>query len=91
MLALMELRVPFELRRSELDAVERGAKDIDLDPLIQAARRIAIAEDRAVFHGHAAAGIRGMCESGAESMLALGGALGLSDTALSVWRACPLC
>jgi len=74
-LVLVELRVPFELRRSELDAAERGAKDIDLDPLIQAARRIAIAEDRAVFHGHAAAGIRGLCEGGAESMLSLGGAV----------------
>lgn len=74
-LALVELRVPFELRRSELDAAERGAKDIDLDPLIQAARRIAIAEDRAVFHGHAAAGIRGMSETGAEGMLSLGGAV----------------
>jgi len=72
-LPLIELRVPFELRRSELDAADRGARDIDLDPVIQAARRIAIAEDRAVFHGHAAAGIRGMCETGAGAALGLGG------------------
>lgn len=74
-LALVELRVPFEMRRTELNAAERGALDIDTDPVIQAARRIAIAEDRAVFHGHAAAGIRGMCETGIEGALALGGAV----------------
>ena len=72
-LPLIELRVPFELRRSELDAADRGARDIDLDPVIQAARRIAIAEDRAVFHGHAAAGIRGICETGAGAALDLAG------------------
>src|SRR5215469_12763254 len=56
-LPLVELRVPFELRRSELDAVDRGAKDPDTDPIIAAAREIAIAEDRAIFHGYPAAGI----------------------------------
>ncbi len=72
-LPLVELRVAFDLRRSELDAADRGAQDIDLGPLIQGARRIAIAEDRAIFHGHTAAGIRGMCETGAGAALALGG------------------
>ncbi|MFI4987019.1 MAG: family 1 encapsulin nanocompartment shell protein [Alphaproteobacteria bacterium] len=62
-LPLVELRVPFELARAELDAVERGAKDPDLDPLIDAARKIAMAEDRAVFHGFEAAAIRGICEA----------------------------
>ncbi len=62
-LPLVRLRVPFELSRAELDAVERGAKDPDLDAVIDAARRIAIAEDRAVFHGYGAAGIRGVCEA----------------------------
>jgi uncharacterized linocin/CFP29 family protein len=63
-LPLIELRVPFELRRSELDAVDRGAKDLDTDPVIQAAREIAIAEDRAIFHGYPAAGVRGICQEG---------------------------
>ena len=62
-LPLVELRVPFELARAELDAIERGAKDPDLDPLIAAAQAIAKAEDHAVFHGYAAAGIRGICEA----------------------------
>src|SRR5215472_11013497 len=57
-LPLIELRVPFELRRAELDALDRGAQDFDTDPIIDAAREIAIAEDRAVFHGYPAGGVR---------------------------------
>jgi uncharacterized linocin/CFP29 family protein len=69
---LVELRVPFEMRRSELDAIDRGAKDPDTDPVIAAARSIAIAEDRAVFHGHPPAGIRGICEADADSTVQIG-------------------
>jgi len=60
---LVELRIPFEMSRGELEAIGRGAKDPDLDPLIAAARQIALAEDRAIFHGYPAAGIRGICEA----------------------------
>jgi uncharacterized linocin/CFP29 family protein len=60
-LPLVELRVPFELSRAELDAIDRGAKDADTDPVIAAARKIAIAENRAVFLGYPEAGIRGIC------------------------------
>jgi uncharacterized linocin/CFP29 family protein len=58
--ALVELRVPFELTRQAIDDVERGALDSDWSPLKEAARRIAFAEDRAVFGGYAAAGIQGV-------------------------------
>jgi uncharacterized linocin/CFP29 family protein len=68
---MVELRVPFAMRRSELDAIDRGAKDPDTDPVIEAARAIAIAEDRAVFHGYAAAGIRGICEGSADAAVEL--------------------
>lgn len=61
-LPLVELRAEFTMLRGELDAVDRGAKDPDTDPVIAAARAIAIAEDRAVFHGDPAAGIRGICQ-----------------------------
>lgn len=61
---LAELRSPFELSRAELETAERGAPDPDLDPLIQAAIKIARAEDKAVFHGWAAAGIGGIAERG---------------------------
>jgi len=60
---LVELRIPFELSRKSLDAVERGANDPDLQPLKDAARKLAFAEDRAVFEGYAAAGIQGIRQS----------------------------
>jgi uncharacterized linocin/CFP29 family protein len=62
-LPLIEMRVPFELARSELDAVDRGSKNPDLDAVIDAAQKIALAEDRAIFHGYAAASITGICEA----------------------------
>jgi uncharacterized linocin/CFP29 family protein len=62
-LPLVELRVPFEMSLADLDDIERGAEDPDTDAVIAAARAIAIAEDRAVFHGYPAAGIQGICEA----------------------------
>lgn len=53
--ALVELRVPFELDRAAIDAAERGALDCDWAPLKEASRKIAFAEDRAIFDGYAAA------------------------------------
>lgn len=58
--ALVELRVPFELARQAIDDVERGAADSDWSPVKEAARKLAFAEDRAVFDGFAAAGIEGI-------------------------------
>ena len=59
-LPLVELRARFSIARSELEDAERGAADIDLDPLAKAARGIATAENAAVFHGWDAAGITGV-------------------------------
>jgi len=50
-LPLIELRVDFELSRSELRDGDRGADDVDLEPLDNAAHKIAVAENIAVFHG----------------------------------------
>src|ERR1700688_1146213 len=58
--ALVELRVPFELDRQQIDDVERGANDSDWQPAKDAARQIAFAEDGAIFEGYAAAGIGGI-------------------------------
>jgi uncharacterized linocin/CFP29 family protein len=69
---LVEIRAPFELARSEIEAVDRGAKDPNLDPVIAAARKIAIAEDVAIFHGYPAANIRGICEARAGAGPSLG-------------------
>jgi uncharacterized linocin/CFP29 family protein len=63
---LVELRVPFELSREELEAVARGAKDISLNPVREAARTMALAEDRVVFHGYAEAGIGGIVNAAAK-------------------------
>ena len=60
---LAELRTPFTLDRAEIDAVERGAPDADWDPVVDAARRAARAEDHLVFRGFAAAGVRGIAET----------------------------
>ncbi len=52
--------MPFELERQAIDDVERGANDSDWQPAKDAARKIAFAEDGAVFEGYAAAGIVGI-------------------------------
>src|SRR5262249_18387802 len=70
-LSLMELRVPFEVSRDELDAISRGARDVDLDPVRTAARAAAIAEDRAIFRGYAPAGITGIFEASAGLSLSI--------------------
>ena len=57
---LVELRVPFELQRQAIDDVERGANDSDWQPAKDAARKIAFAEDGAIFEGYADAGIVGI-------------------------------
>ncbi len=58
--ALVELRVPFELDRQQIDDVERGANNSDWQPAKDAARKIAYAEDRAIFEGYLGAGIGGI-------------------------------
>jgi uncharacterized linocin/CFP29 family protein len=58
--AVVELRVPFELDRQSIDDVERGANDSNWQPVKDAARQIAFAEDSAIFDGYAAAGIVGI-------------------------------
>jgi uncharacterized linocin/CFP29 family protein len=71
-LAVVELRADFALSRAELRDADRGAEDVDLGPLDDAARRIATAENRAVFHGWAAAGITGIAEASSLQSLTLG-------------------
>jgi uncharacterized linocin/CFP29 family protein len=57
---LVELRAPFVLSREEIDDVERGAQDSDWQPVKDAARLVAFAEDGAIFEGYAAAGVEGI-------------------------------
>ena len=68
---MMELRVPFEIDRGEIEAIRRGAKDPDLEPVTAAARTIALAEDRAVFRGYAPGKIRGIAEASKAAAMTL--------------------
>jgi uncharacterized linocin/CFP29 family protein len=62
-LPLAEVRAPFAVARDELRAADRGAADVDLEALERAARNLAVAENKAVFHGWAEAGIQGITEA----------------------------
>jgi uncharacterized linocin/CFP29 family protein len=68
---LVELRVPFELNREEIDNVERGAQDSDWQPAKDAAKRIAYAEDRAILEGYPAAGIGGIRQGTSNPIMTL--------------------
>jgi uncharacterized linocin/CFP29 family protein len=69
--AMVELRVPFELDRQQVDDVERGADDSDWQPAKDAAQKIAFAEDRAIFEGYAAAGITGIRQGTSNPIMTL--------------------
>jgi len=60
---LVELRAPIVLPILELDYAGRGANDLDLDPVILAAERIARAEDDAIFHGFPDGKIEGIIQA----------------------------
>ncbi|WP_020499097.1 family 1 encapsulin nanocompartment shell protein [Sciscionella marina] len=68
---LIELRVPFTVTRQAVDDVERGAQDSDWQPVKDAAKLIAFAEDHAIFHGSAAAGIDGIVATSSNAALTL--------------------
>jgi uncharacterized linocin/CFP29 family protein len=68
---LVMLRVPFTLSRLDVDSVERGAQDPDWQPVKDAARQIAFAEDQAIFAGYPAAGITGVRSSTSNPVLTL--------------------
>jgi uncharacterized linocin/CFP29 family protein len=71
-LPLAELRVNFAVSLSELLDIDRGAADLDLAALDSAARRIAEAENVAVFGGWTAAGIPGIKGTVTTSPIPLG-------------------
>ncbi len=68
---LVELRAAFELSRRELEAISRGSRDPDLGPVRAAALAMALAEDRAIFHGYPAAHITGLFEASEQYALKL--------------------
>lgn len=62
-LPLVEARIPFELNVWELDNVVRGAEDIDLGAMEEAARKIAQFEEKAIYEGFKAGNINGLRNS----------------------------
>jgi uncharacterized linocin/CFP29 family protein len=71
-LPLLEVRIPFDLSRAALDARERGAPQLSDDPALSAARRLADLENRAIFHGLPAAGIRGLLATSSQPRIPIG-------------------
>src|ERR1700751_6199837 len=71
-LPLAEVRAEFTLSREELRDDDRGAADADVAPLDRAAHQIAVAENRAVFHGWRHASITGIAELSPHQGLELG-------------------
>ncbi|WP_099025231.1 family 1 encapsulin nanocompartment shell protein [Mycolicibacterium palauense] len=68
---LVRLRVPFAVNRTDVDDVERGSQDSDWDPVKEAARKLAFAEDRAIFEGYEAAQIGGIRKCSSNPALSL--------------------
>lgn len=60
---LVESRVEFDMDRWELDNLQRGAKDIDYEPLEIAMRDIALFEEDAIYNGLEKAIIEGIDDS----------------------------
>lgn len=68
---LVRLRVPFTVSRTAIDDVERGSQDSDWDSVKEAAKKLAFAEDRAIFEGYSAASISGIRACSSNQPLAL--------------------
>jgi len=59
-LPLVEARVSFVLRQWELDNIGRGARDVQLEALVNACRDMAGFEEKAVYQGFSPSGIKGL-------------------------------
>lgn len=68
---LVEVRCPFTIAWSEIEALDRGATVVDLDPATAAARAVATVEDSLVFEGFDAVGADGLV-SGEDDAITVG-------------------
>ncbi|ADD68719.1 Linocin_M18 bacteriocin protein [Denitrovibrio acetiphilus DSM 12809] len=68
-LPLVEARINFSLDIWELDNIDRGAKDIALDDLAEAARKMADFEENAVYNGFKDSGIVGLNQVAAKNRI----------------------
>ncbi|WP_136797093.1 MULTISPECIES: family 1 encapsulin nanocompartment shell protein [Desulfosediminicola] len=69
---IVEVRVPFELEIAELDNVVRGARDVDLSALEDAAKEVALFEEKVIYHGLPEANITGLYLCQGEECLTIG-------------------
>lgn len=69
---LLELRTRFDVARRELDAIDRGSRSPDLAGVVAAARRIAEAEDHAIFNGYSPSAVEGVTEASPHEPIGIG-------------------
>lgn len=69
---LSEVRVEFEMDRWELDNVLRGAKDVNYEPLEEAAKKIALFEENVIYNGLEKLNIKGIVNSSEHETLVFG-------------------
>lgn len=70
---VIELRTPFHLELMELDSISRGLESPDLEPVAQAAERMAKAEDSILFGGFQDACVVGILGSSEHDTVELSG------------------
>lgn len=69
---LVESRVEFELNRWEMDNIVRGAKDVELDNLEEAVKKIALFEENAIYNGLEKGMIEGLKNSSEQNVMSFG-------------------
>jgi uncharacterized linocin/CFP29 family protein len=72
-LPLIELRIGFALDQLEVDNVSRGCKDPDLGALEDAAQKVALFEETAIYKGFGAGQIKGIVQAASHKPIALPG------------------
>ncbi|MDZ7741131.1 MAG: family 1 encapsulin nanocompartment shell protein [Bacteroidota bacterium] len=68
--AFIEVRTSFKLDLWELDNIERGARDIDLEPLEKAAKRLAAFEENTIYEGLKNANVSGLMKKSEHEVIA---------------------
>jgi uncharacterized linocin/CFP29 family protein len=68
---LLEVRAPFRVRREEMERADRGARDVDLDAVREAAELFARYEDESLLHGCAQAEMPGILGAAAHEAVAV--------------------
>jgi uncharacterized linocin/CFP29 family protein len=66
-LPLVEIEIPFKLDLNELEALARGAEDVDSDPVREAAEKVADVENKVIFSGLEDPQIEGILEAADQS------------------------